>query len=147
MNDQSNLSRPLHYHTEIADIVARMVELQQVIDNHIQDTPLRHLAVLRASQINRCGFCVGMHSREARKDGESNQRLDHLMVWDQTADFSEAEKALLAWVEALTTIRQDTDYSALRETLRNHYSDQEICAYSAVIGMINFWNRMQISGH
>ena len=147
MQPTNSLNAPVNYHSKIADIVTRMIELQQIINDHLSDTQLRHLAVLRASQINRCGFCVKMHSEEARNDGETSERLDHLVVWQQVDDFSDAEKAMLAWVEALTHIKPETDYGILRARLRQYYSDQEIAAYTAATGMINFWNRMQISEH
>ena len=79
---------------------------------------LHHLVLLRASQMNKCSFCVQMHSRDARKDDERNQRLDHLVVWRQMADFTPREKAAFAWTEALTELKDGADLSALRDELR-----------------------------
>lgn len=108
---------------------------------------LRHLIELRASQINRCAFCVDMHINAALKDGEQQSRLNRLVVWRQVDDFSAAEKAALAWVEALTVLDAGTDYDNLRQDLREHYSDSEIASITAAVSMINLWNRMQVSNH
>ena len=117
------------------------------MDAHGLDRLLHHLVLLRASQINRCGFCVQMHTREAREDGETSQRLDRVIVWDQVGDFSEKEKAALAWTEALTGLDPKTELATLRARLREHFSEKEIGVLTATVGMINLWNRIAISRH
>ncbi|MGO4781819.1 carboxymuconolactone decarboxylase family protein, partial [Lysobacter sp. 2RAB21] len=67
-----------------------------------------------------------MHTREARSDGETNDRLDRLVVWRHAGDFSAAERAALAWTEALTTLDAATDYAPLRAELRAHYEERQI---------------------
>lgn len=108
---------------------------------------LRHLIELRASQINRCAFCVDMHIDAAIKDGEDQARLNRLVVWRDVDDFSAAEKAALAWVEALTVLETKTDFDGLRTQLREHFSDSQIASITAATSMINLWNRMQVSNH
>lgn len=88
-----------------------------------------------------------MHTKEARDDGETNERLDRLVVWDHVSDFSAKERAALAWTEALTQIERKTDYGALRAELRAHFSDAEISALTTTVAMINLWNRIQVSAH
>lgn len=135
------------YEQETPDIIQAFYAAQTAIDGHGIDPLLRHLVLLRASQINRCGFCVQMHTREARADGETSERLDRVIVWDQVKDFSEAEKAALAWTEALTMLDHHGDFGALRTRLRDHFSEEQIAALSAMIAMINLWNRFAISRH
>src|ERR1051325_2159492 len=65
---------------------------------------LLHLIKTRASQINGCAFCLDMHTREAREDGETEERLYVLSAWRETADYTERERAALAWTEAVTRI-------------------------------------------
>ena len=108
---------------------------------------LIHLVKLRASQINQCGFCVKLHAKEARHDGETSDRLDRLIVWRHVADFTPAEKAALAWTEALTALDPKADLAPLRAELREHFSDAEVSALTCAIAMINLWNRLQVSGH
>jgi AhpD family alkylhydroperoxidase len=108
---------------------------------------LVHLVKLRASQINECGFCVKMHVKEARQDGETNDRLDRLVVWRHVGDFTAAERAALAFTEAVTQLHKHVDMAPLRAELREHFSDQEASALTSAIAMINLWNRLQVSGH
>ncbi len=137
----------IQYQQHIPDVLQALAKIHTVIDSYELDRTLYHLLLLRASQINRCGYCVEMHTREAREDGESNERLDKLIVWDQVNVFSLREKAAFAWVEALTELNPKADLASLRETLRNYFSDTEISLLTANIAMINLWNRVQISGH
>ena len=111
------------------------------------DKTLKHLIKLRASQINGCAFCVKMHVKEARADGETNDRLDRLVVWRHVSDFTDAEKAALAWTEALTQLDSHADLAPLRGQLREHFSDAEASAITSAVAMINLWNRLQVSNH
>ena len=108
---------------------------------------LRHLVKLRVSQINGCAFCVDMHTREAREDGETNQRLDRLVVWRNVRDFSPAEMSALAWAEALTTRGDGADLAALHDQLAGHFSHDDIAALTMTTVMINSWNRLQVATH
>ncbi len=105
---------------------------------------LRHLITLRASQINRCAFCVDMHYREALADGDTPERLAKLVVYDRVADFTPAEKAALAWTEALTELHLRPDLPALRAELEAHFSEREIGLITAQVAMINLWNRLMV---
>ena len=138
-------ARGVRYDEVIPDVLEAMRAVHTAIDAHGLDRKLRHLVLLRASQINRCAHCIKMHTREARADGESNERLDRVVVFEQVNDFSAAEKAALAWTEALTTIDARTDYGALRARLRAHFSEKQIGLLTANIAMINLWNRLQVS--
>jgi AhpD family alkylhydroperoxidase len=143
MNDTKAVS----YEKEIPDIFQAMIGVHQAIEALGLERGLAHLVHLRASQINRCGFCVKMHTREAREDGETSERLDRVVVWDAVGDFSEKEQAALAWTEALTALDAKTDYGALRARLRWHFSEKEIGALTAAIAMVNTWNRINVSRH
>ncbi|ALK97485.1 alkylhydroperoxidase [Massilia sp. WF1] len=102
------------------------------------------LVKLRASQINGCGYCVDMHSRDARQAGESERRLYAVAVWRETPFFSPRERAALAWTEALTRLARqqelDTDFAALRE----QFSEREMVDLSLAISAINSWNRLAV---
>ena len=132
---------------EAADVLGALESVEGVIGDRGIDTNLHHLILLRASQINQCGFCVKMHTRDARRDGETDKRLDHLIVWRHVNDFTAREKAAFAWTEALTELHKPSDFSALRANLREHFSDNEISTLTSMIAMINLWNRIQISSH
>lgn len=121
-----------------AFIAAETAAVGAGVDKH-----LVHLLKLRASQLNQCAFCVKMHAKEARADGETNDRLDRLVVWSHVSDFTAKEKAALAWAEALTQLPTHADLGPLRE----HFTDVEASALTTVIAMINLWNRLGVSVH
>lgn len=137
----------VNYQAEIPKIMSAMVAVHETILAEGFDRTIHHLVQLRASQINRCGFCVKMHTGEAREDGETSERLDRVIVWDQVSDFSEREQAALAWTEALTELTPAERLGEHRARLREHFSDKEIGTLTAAIAMINLWNRINISGH
>lgn len=123
----------------------------QGIEDHLADgsvDPLiRHLVKLRASQMNQCAFCVDMHNREAQEDGETLNRLFHLVIWRETGYFSPAERAALAWTEALTKMDDPGKLGDLHAALTLHFSEVQIANLTGVIAMINVWNRLQIASH
>ena len=136
---------PVNFAQKGASILAALTAVEEVIATQGIEPRLHHLVQLRASQMNKCAFCVKMHTRDARKDGESDERLDRLIVWRHVSDFTAREKAAFAWTEALTEPRDDRDLAALRAQLREHFSDSEISTLTAIVAMINLWNRIQIS--
>ncbi len=121
--------------------------IEQMFADCPVDPLLRHLVKLRVSQINGCAFCVNMHTGEARDDNETETRLDHLVVWRNTDLFSAAEKAALAWSEALTVQGSGADLTQLHADLVEHFSQEEIDYLTLIIVMINTWNRLQVSNH
>ncbi len=137
----------INYQDFIPSVLQQFVAASGEIGRTGLDPKLRHLLDLRASQINQCAYCVKMHTREALEDGDSHERLQRLTVWRHVDDFTPAEKAALAWTEALTSLDPQTDYAALRSDLLAHYSDAEISAMTSAVAMINLWNRMQVSNH
>ncbi len=140
-------TKAVNYEKEVPEVLLAMADVHKAMDTHGFDRSIIHLVQLRASQINRCAFCIKMHTREARDDGETSERLDRVIVWDQVSDFSDREQAALAWTEALTELKPDTDHGALRARLRDHFSETEIGVLTTAIGMINLWNRIGVSRH
>jgi AhpD family alkylhydroperoxidase len=105
---------------------------------------LIELVKMRASQINGCAYCLNVHAKDARKAGETEQRLYLLNAWRESPAFSPAERAALGWTEALTRVGESRAADADFEALRPHFSDKEIVDLTYLIGMINFWNRLAI---
>lgn len=86
----------LHYHEAEPEIMKAVLKLSQAVQASGLDPKLLHLIKLRASQINGCSYCVEMHSREARADGETEQRLYLVSAWKESPLFTPAERAALA---------------------------------------------------
>ncbi|MGJ7534981.1 MULTISPECIES: carboxymuconolactone decarboxylase family protein [unclassified Variovorax] len=99
----------------------------------------------RVSQINGCAYCLDMHVRDLRKQGEEWQRINSLPTWREVSFFNERERAALAWAESLTRLADDHDE---RETefaaLKANFSDVEIAELTVAIAQINTWNRLNV---
>lgn len=107
--------------------------------------PLIELVQTRVSQINGCAFCLDMHVRDLRKQGEAWQRINSLATWRETGLYSARERAALAWAESLTRLADghrshDADFEALKQ----QFSDQEIVELTWAVAQINTWNRMAV---
>ena|SRR5205823_4670467 len=105
------------------------------------------LVELRASQINGCGYCVDMHARELRTDGDSAERIAAVAAWRDTPYFSDAERAALALTEAATRIadRGDPVDDATWNEAARHYDERALGALVLNIGLINLWNRLNVT--
>jgi AhpD family alkylhydroperoxidase len=108
------------------------------------DPRLLGLVTVRASQINGCAYCLHMHSEEARKHGESYERLLLLDAWHESALYSERERAALAWTESLSRIAETHAPDETYAEARRHFSERELIDLSIAIAMINAWNRLAI---
>lgn len=106
---------------------------------------LLELVKLRASQINGCGHCIDMHTKELRADGESEQRLYLLSVWRESPFYSERERAALAWTEAVTLITNADVPDEVYETARAQFSEEELANLTVAIAAINGANRLNIA--
>ena len=121
-----------------------MMELEKSLKNSGLDHSLIELVKTRASQINGCAYCIHMHTKDARANGESEERLYLLSAWRESPLYSERERAALAWTEALTLVAEthapDEDYAELGR----HFTPAEQVNLTLLIGAINAWNRLAI---
>jgi len=134
----------LNAYTAAPDALKAMMALEAYVQNCGLEKSLIHLVKMRASQINHCAFCLDMHSREARKDGETEQRLYVLPAWRETKLFSDRERAALAWTDALTLISQTHAPDDVYEEAHAQFDDAELTKLTVLIGAINTWNRIAI---
>ena len=120
----------------------------KALQDYVQSSGIEHslleLVKLRASQLNGCAFCLDMHWKDARAQGESEERLYMLSVWSESHLYSERERAALAWTEALTLISETGAPDDVYEEARAHFDEKEIADLSLAIAAINAWNRMAI---
>lgn len=129
------------------DAFRAMTALKPIVRSSSLESSLTALVKVRASQINRCGHCVDMHTKDARLAGETEQRLHLLTVWEEASLYSERERAALAWTEALTRLHGTADPTpdALYDQVRQHFNEDELVALTMCIVEINGWNRIAIS--
>ena len=105
------------------------------------------LVHLRASQINGCSFCVEMHARDLKKEGESDQRLFAVAAWREAPYFDDAERAALALTEAATRLsdRSDPVPDDVWQEAARHYDEKALASLVLNIGLINLWNRLNVT--
>lgn len=121
-----------------------LIALETYLQSCGLEYSLIELVKTRASQINGCAFCLHMHTTDARKAGESEIRLHLLAAWRESSLYTVRERAALGWTEALTLVAQtgapDADYAAFNA----EFSPAEQVQVTALIGMINLWNRLAV---
>ncbi|MFI7635025.1 carboxymuconolactone decarboxylase family protein [Nonomuraea sp. NPDC049400] len=129
-----------------AKLGKRFYNVSLAIERSTLPKPTQNLVMLRASQINGCGFCVDYHSKDATAAGESAVRLNLVAAWRETTVFTEAERAALALAEEGTRLA-DAHQGVSDETwaqVRKHYDDDQIAALVYLVAMINAANRLGV---
>ncbi|HET7632501.1 MAG TPA: carboxymuconolactone decarboxylase family protein [Gemmatimonadaceae bacterium] len=117
------------------------------LQQYTQDSGLEHslleLVKLRASQINGCAYCLDMHSKDARAQGETEQRIYVLSAWREAPFYTPRERAALEWTEAITRISEGVS-DELFERVHKQFKDKELVDLTMAIVTINGWNRLAI---
>jgi AhpD family alkylhydroperoxidase len=119
--------------------------LERAIRKGGLETKLLELVRMRASQINGCAYCLDMHSKDARAEGETEQRLYGLSAWRETPYYSDRERAALEWTEAVTLVSRDQVPDEVYGRTRQHFSEAELATLTLAVVAINGWNRIAIA--
>src|SRR5262245_30941538 len=122
-----------------------MKGLQAYVDESGLEKSLVELLNIRASQINGCAYCLAMHTADARKLGESDDRMHLLNAWREAPGFTARERAALAWLEAITRIADGHVPDDVYEEARSQFSEKEMVDLAMHAVAINSWNRMSIA--
>jgi AhpD family alkylhydroperoxidase len=122
-----------------------MLALQRHVNESGLERSLLELVKMRASQINGCGYCLDMHSKDARAEGETEQRLYLLDAWREAPFYTDRERAALEWTEAVTKITEGHVPDAVYESVRAHFSEEELVHLTLGVVAINGWNRLMIA--
>jgi AhpD family alkylhydroperoxidase len=129
-----------------ATIGKRIFNLNQAIEKSSLARSTQALVTMRASQINGCGYCLDLHTKEAAAAGETAVRINLVATWHHASVFSDAERAALALVEEGTRLA-DATHAISDETwsqVRAHYDDDQIIALVSLIALINATNRLGV---
>jgi AhpD family alkylhydroperoxidase len=126
-------------------IIHAMLGLERQVRQAGLDSKLLDLVRMRASQINGCAYCLDMHSKDARANGETEQRLYSLEAWRETPYYSARERAALEWTEALTLVSETHVPDEVFERVRQEFSEDELAHLSLAIVSINGWNRLNVA--
>jgi AhpD family alkylhydroperoxidase len=131
----------------LPDALPAFLNIEKVIESGGLPKQTLNLAYLRASQINGCSFCVDMHSRDLKKDGERDERLWAVGAWRESPHFNDAERAVLALTEAATRLSDQSDPvpDEVWDEVARHYDERALAALVVGIGAINFWNGVNVT--
>lgn len=124
-----------------------MYGLSAVVSKSSLSPIQKHLIMVRTSQINSCAFCINMHTKEALKIGETQQRLFLLSAWKETNLFTDEEKAILALTEEVTLIHQNGVSDKTYKQAEKCYSAETVAEIIMSIVLMNAWNRIAVSTH
>jgi AhpD family alkylhydroperoxidase len=127
------------------ELIQKLIEFSTVVDNCGIEKSILLLVSIRASQINGCAFCLDMHVKEAKLNGERELRLYHLPAWRESTLFAPRERAALAWTEALTKLGDLGVPDELYQRVVAHYSEKELSDLTFAVMSINAWNRLNIA--
>jgi AhpD family alkylhydroperoxidase len=130
---------------KFSDVLGAMVGLNKAIESPGLDHKLLYLVEVRVSQINGCGFCIDMHTKDARLDGETEQRLYLLNAWREAPLYSARERAALAWAEVVTRLEKGEVPEDVYAQAREHFNETELMKLTLQIVAINGWNRFCIA--
>jgi AhpD family alkylhydroperoxidase len=134
----------MNYFAAAPETIKAIAAIEPIIAASGLEPSLIELVKLRASQINGCAYCLHMHSKDARAHGETEERLYLLNAWRESPLYTEKERAALAWTEALTLISETHAPDDVYAELGKQFSETEIVNLTALIGVINTWNRIAI---
>ncbi len=140
------MKQKLDYSKVLPEGMRFMNALDHYSQNSGLEPSLLDLIKLRASQINTCAYCIDMHTKDARTNGETEQRLYNLSVWRETPYYTDRERAALAFTEAVTLIANQRVPDEVYEQARQQFSDEELVKLMIAIVTINAWNRFTTFG-
>jgi AhpD family alkylhydroperoxidase len=127
------------------DAIKALTALETSVVASGLEKSLIELVKTRASQINGCAFCINMHTEDARKNGETEQRLYLLDAWRESPVYTDRERAALAWTEAVTLISKTHAPDDVYAEVLTQFSETETANLTMLIAGINSWNRIAIS--
>ena len=149
MLEPTRLSRTLNTRLRYAEVAPGVYRAMDALDQYLQrcsvEEALLHLIRLRASQLNGCAYCLDMHWKDLRSQGEGEPRLYSLDAWRESPLYNDRERAALAWTEAVTLISGSHVPDAVYEQVRPHFSETELADLTLAVAAINAWNRLSIA--
>jgi AhpD family alkylhydroperoxidase len=143
--EEINMEQRINYMRTNREVVKLMRQLEEYKKTTGIDNKLIELIKIRASQINGCAYCLDMHTKDARANGETEQRIYCLNAWRESPFYLETERAALELTEAVTTISANGVPDDLYERVRLHFDEKQFIDLVTIVITINGWNRLAIS--
>ncbi|MGJ7913109.1 carboxymuconolactone decarboxylase family protein [Neobacillus sp. LXY-1] len=135
----------MDYYKQSPEGINIMMEMEKYTKTTGIDRKLRELIKIRASQINGCAYCLNMHTADARKMGETEQRIYCVSAWEECTFYTDAEKVALELTEHVTLIPTKRVPEELYQRVRKHFDEKQYVDLILIINQINNWNRISIS--
>lgn len=140
------MSQRLDYKEASPTAYKAMIHFGHQIHSSDLEESLLELVKSRASQLNGCAWCLDMHTKDARAQGETEQRLYLLPVWREAPCYSERERAALAWTEVLTSLSSTQDVpDDVYEEARRYFDEKSLVDLTMAVIAINSWNRLNVA--
>ncbi|MGR6906199.1 carboxymuconolactone decarboxylase family protein [Lysinibacillus sp. BSL11] len=139
------MTQRMNYYEVAPDAMKIMMEMEKYTKKSSIERKLRELIKIRASQINGCAYCINMHTADAKKMGETEQRLYCISAWRECTFYSDAEKVALELTEQITLIPDKRVPDELYERVRKHFDEKAYVDLVILINQINSWNRISIA--
>ena len=135
--------------SEVPSMYKKLFDMEQEGKELIQNAQIEegfsHLLKLKASQINKCAYCVRLHTKDALACGETIERLSVVSAWEESDYFSLKERACLSLVEAITLVSYDQVSDTVYENAKEVLTKEELVSVEWLAILINSWNRLAIS--
>ncbi|MCX5496667.1 carboxymuconolactone decarboxylase family protein [Kaistia dalseonensis] len=138
------MSERLKFYGAAPEAVAALMGVSNYVNECGLEHALLELVKIRASQINGCANCLHMHTADARKAGETEERIYLLNAWRESLLYTPRERAALAWTEALTLLPQSGAPDADYEAVKAEFTPKEQVDLTLAISVINSWNRIAV---
>jgi AhpD family alkylhydroperoxidase len=139
------MSQRVPYYDIAPDGMKIMMDMEKYTKQTTINRTTRELIKIRASQINGCAFCIDMHTSDARKMGETEQRIYCLNAWNECSFYTTEEKVALGLSEHITLIPTKRVPDDLYKRVREHYDEKQYVDLVLIINQINSWNRISIA--
>jgi len=139
------MEQRIQYNEVGKDAIKAMYRLELYLAKSSIERHLLHLIKFRVSQINGCAYCLDMHSKDLRAEGETEQRLYMLDAWRESPFYTDRERAALEWAEAVTLITEGHVPDEVFEIAKAQFNEQELIDLTLAVTTINAWNRISIA--
>lgn len=139
------MTQRIDYMKQSPDLFKKFVAFNMAVEAGAIEQSIKDLVVIRASQMNACGFCLDMHVKQAKIHGEKELRLHHVAIWRESTLFVPRERAALAWTEVLTKLPELGVPDDVYERVRTQLSEKEITDLTYLVMCINAWNRINVA--
>ena len=135
----------IDFYDKVPEALNQMLEMEKYTKKTAIDRKLRELIKIRASQINRCAHCLNMHARDARKMGETEQRIYCVNAFRDCDFYTDEEKAVLELTEYVTKISECGVPDEVYDNVRKYFNEKDFSDLIFIINQINSWNRLSVS--